>query len=161
MGIVPRMWLGLVLLWSAGCARANELGAGEWPVSGSHECIVIPALVTAAGWEFYAAFSRHWCLQGWSATVQLLLQESRADKWLTRIDILSSDELVLTIPMSPYVEQNMEKVVAGVVGKMAAQLMQAEMNATGNIDSNPNADSNAGKESPPIPGAKQPGGERK
>lgn len=161
MGIVPRMWLGLALLWSAGCARADELGAGEWPASGSRECIVIPALATAAGWEFYAAFSRHWCLQGWSATSQLVLRESRAEKWLTRIDILRNDELMLTIPMSPYVEQNVEKVAAAVVGQMAVQLMQAEVTATSNIDSNPNADSNAGKESPPIPGAKQPGGERK
>ncbi|MFZ5698876.1 MAG: hypothetical protein ACOY9J_09240 [Pseudomonadota bacterium] len=162
MNIALRLLQGLALLWSAGYAGADDLGAGEWPATpNKHTCVVISALTTPTAWEFYGAFSRHWCLQGWSVTSQLLLRESRAEKWLTRIDILRNDELMLTVPMSPYVEQNVEKVAAAVVDQMAARLMQMEMNSGNNGDAGANADNGANKDSPPIPGAKQPGGERK
>ncbi len=159
MNIIPRVLFGLGLSWAAWAAPANELGATEWSSFGNHECMVIPALATSTAWEFHAAFSRHWCLQGWSATSQLLLRESRAEKWMTRIDILRNDELLLTIPMSPWVEQNLEKATAGVVGQLAAYLMQADRNA-GNV-AGAAAGNGADKSGPPIPGAKQPGSERK
>lgn len=139
------MLLGPCLL--AGTAGAGDLGAREWQPDAAHECLVIPAVTSPTGYEFHAAFSRHWCLQGWAATSEIQLRESRPERWVTHVDILRNDALMLSVPMSPYVEQNMEKVAAGVVARIAAYLVQADLDA--------------GSAGAPVPGEKQPGGERK
>ena len=79
--------------------------------------------------------------------VMLMLRESVADRWITHVDILRNDEPVLSVPMSPYVEKNMDRVAAAAVARIAAMLMQAEADTS--------ADTHLG------PAGNQPGGERK
>lgn len=141
--------IALVLAFAslAGVAAADDLGPTEWPANRHGECVVVAQLTTPQAYDFHAAFGRHWCLQGWSASTPLLLRETRAERWLTTLEILRGDLLLLTVPMSPYVEQNLERVAAAVVAQVAATLVQADIEAQPAL--------------PIVPGAGEPGGERK
>lgn len=137
----------VVALLAPAWAGAADLGAREWPAGSHRDCVVVASLQTPAAREFHAAFARHWCQQGWAANTDLLLRETAPERWVTRVDILRNEDLMLSVPMSPYVEQNLEHVSAAVVARIAGTLLQQ--------------DANGGSGTGLLPAANQPGSERK
>lgn len=133
-----------VMAWPT---QAADLGPREWPLPERHECVVVPAVTTPEAHEFLEVFAREWCQQGWSATSQLVLRESVAERWVTHVDILRNEESVLSVPMTPYVEKNMGRIAAAAVARISALLVQAEAGMA--------TDTRLG------PAGNQPGGERK